>query len=147
MPDNWPSWFLVIGGGIMIIAELALGAATGFDLALLGISLAAGGGLGLLLSSTRVALFASGAFAFVYLAFFRRYLRTHLSAPDRPSNVEALIGRGGIVTVRIEPAVAGQVKVGDEVWRAILPHGSQKIRETGESVTVEAVEGVSLIVR
>ena len=40
---NWVNWLLVIVGVLCAVAELALGALTGFDLALVGASLAAGG--------------------------------------------------------------------------------------------------------
>src|SRR5579864_1722935 len=39
---NWVNWLLVIGGIVCVIIELALGALTGFDLALVGGSLAVG---------------------------------------------------------------------------------------------------------
>ena len=59
--SNWVNWLLVIGGIVCVIIELALGALTGFDLALLGASLAVGGGIGLLAGSAKVSLFAAGA--------------------------------------------------------------------------------------
>lgn len=40
---NSVNWILVILGVICVIAELALGVMTGFDLALVGASLVAGG--------------------------------------------------------------------------------------------------------
>ena len=43
---NWVNWLLVIVGVLCAAAELALGALTGFDLALVGASLAAGGVIG-----------------------------------------------------------------------------------------------------
>jgi len=33
---NWLNWLLVIGGIVCVIVELALGAVTGFDVALIG---------------------------------------------------------------------------------------------------------------
>ena len=39
------------------------------------------------------------------------------------------------------------MKVGDEFWRAVLAPGVSEAREPGQSVTVEAVEGVTLLVR
>lgn len=53
---NWVNWLLVIIGIVCVIIELALGALTGFDLALIGGSLAAGGALGLLFHSDTVGL-------------------------------------------------------------------------------------------
>ena len=145
--SNWVNWLLVIGGVACAAAEVWLGVATGFDLALIGASLATGGALGLVFGSTKIGLFSAGALAFVYIAFFRRWLRGKLTHPERRSNVAAVIGQTGIVKVRIGPHQAGQVKVGAEVWRAELAAADGKTREPGETITVEAVEGVTLKVR
>ena len=144
---NWANYLLVASGGIMIIAELILGAATGFDLALLGISLAAGGGFGLLFGSPTVGLFSAGALALLYLVLLRKWVRSQLSAPRRLSNVDALVGRTGVVVTRIAPHERGQVKVGEETWRAVLAPDSSGVREPGSAIKVESVDGVTLIVR
>src|SRR5689334_7035404 len=114
------NWLLLIVGVLAFVVEVLLGAATGFDLALLGASLAMGGALGLLAGSTRVGLFAAGALAFLYLAFLRRRIRSRLIVTHTPTNTDAVLGRTGIVTDRIAPHVPGRIKVGDEVWRARL---------------------------
>jgi hypothetical protein len=44
---------------------------TGFDLALVGGSLAIGRGIGLLLGSEKIGLLAAGGLALIYLAVFR----------------------------------------------------------------------------
>jgi membrane protein implicated in regulation of membrane protease activity len=147
MGDNWANWLLVIAGGVLTIIEVVLGAATGFDLVLVGVSLAAGGAVGLLFDSTKVGLFSAGALALIYLSFLRNKIRSRLIAPGLASNVDALIGSEGIVTVRIAPGAAGQVKVGHEVWRAVLLPSLKESREPGTSVTVVSVEGVTVIVR
>ena len=69
---HWVNWLLVIGGLICAILELALGALTGLDLALVGGSLTIGGAIGLLAGSARIGLLAGGVLALVYLAAFRR---------------------------------------------------------------------------
>lgn len=147
MGDNWANWSLVCLGGLMIVVEVVLGAATGLDFALVGISLAAGGGIGLFFESTKVGLFSAGALAFIYLAFFRRWIRSQFTVPDRPSNVDAILGSKAIVTVRIAPNDSGQVKVGHEIWRAVLSTAAKEVREPGDSVLVESVDGATLIVR
>ena len=144
---NIVNWLLIIGGGLLMIVEMLLGAATGFDLMLIGGCLAAGGGAGLILGSTQVGLFTSGALALVYFLLFRRWLRARLTAKEQPSNVDAVIGHTGVVTVRVTALAAGQVKVADETWRAVLAPGAPGAREPGETVTVESVSGVTLTVR
>lgn len=145
--SNWVNWTLVILGVLSIIAELVLGAITGFDLALIGAAMVVGGGLGLLFASTKVGLASAGVLALIYLAFFRRWLKHKLTVEDHASNVDAVVGRSGVVLVRIAPHEPGQVKVADEVWRAELAAGTDGPLEPGATVTVAAVEGVTLKVR
>ena len=148
MKDNFWNWMLVGLGGIMIVAELLLGAATGFDLALMGMSLVLGGAVGLYFASAKIGLFASGALAVLYVIFVRRRLRDKLTPKETtPSNVDAVVGRSGVVTQRIAAHEAGRVKVGDEEWRAALAPGADGGREAGQTVKVEAVDGVTLMVR
>jgi membrane protein implicated in regulation of membrane protease activity len=144
--NTW-NWILVILGGVMVIAELVMGAATGFDLALMGLAIGIGGGIGLLTGSAKVGLAASAALGLLYLAFFRRWIRSKLTATDLASNIDAVVGRTGVVTVRVASHDAGQVKVGDETWRAVLADTGAAAREPGEQVRVEAVDGVTLKVR
>ncbi|MGH9794330.1 MAG: NfeD family protein [Candidatus Acidiferrales bacterium] len=146
MANLW-NWLLVIAGGMMIIAELLLGAVTGFDLALMGLAIGLGGAVGLAFASTKVGLVSSAILAFVYLAFIRRWIRSKLHATDQPTNVDAVVGRTGVVTVRVTQHEAGQVKLGDEIWRAALAGAGEPAREPGESVRVEGVDGVTLKVR
>lgn len=143
----WINWFLLIGGIVCVIVELALGAMTGFDLALIGGSLAIGGGAGLLAGSAKIGLLAAGGLALVYLAIFRRWLRTSLTVKNHASNVDAIVGRTGVVTKRIAQHEPGMVKVGDEVWRAELASSDEPARDLGGTVKVESVEGVTLKVR
>ena len=146
---NSANWILIIAGVLAIIGEVLLGAATGFDLALIGIALALGGGLGLVFGSTPVGLITAGALCFIYLAFLRGRVRSKLAVPHRPSNVDALLGKTALVTERIAPHVAGRIKLGDELWRASLrDEGSDAAAiEPGATVVVDSIEGVTLKVR
>jgi membrane protein implicated in regulation of membrane protease activity len=147
--NNSVNWMLVIAGALAIVGEVILGAVTGFDLALIGASLIAGGAVGLVFGSTKVGLFSAGALAFIYLAFLRRHIRARVSGPDRPSNVDALMGRSALVTERIAPHAAGRVRLGDELWRATLKDEGEGAAalEPGATVVVDSVEGVTLKVR
>jgi membrane protein implicated in regulation of membrane protease activity len=144
---NWVNWLLVIGGIVCVIVELALGAMTGFDLALIGGSLAIGGGIGLLVASEKIGLLAAGGLALVYLAVFRSWLKSTLTVKEHPSNTDALVGKSGVVTKRIAPREPGIVKVGSELWRAELAGAEDAARDVGATVKVESIEGVTLKVR
>jgi len=144
---NWVNWLLVIVGIVCVIIELALGALTGFDLALVGGSLTVGGIIGLFTGSAKIGLLAGGVLSFIYLVLFRRWLRAKLTVKDQPSNVDALVGKTGVVTQKIGAAEAGLVKVGSEVWRAELAQAGDGARDVGATVKIEAVEGVTFKVR
>ena len=144
---NWINWFLVIGGIVCVIAELSLGAITGFDLALIGGSLTLGGIAGLIMRSEGIGLLAAGVLCFVYFAVFRSWLKAKLQVKPQPSNVDAVVGRTGTVTRKIALHQAGTIKVGSEEWRAELSAEDDPAKEKGASVTVVAVEGVTLKVR
>ena len=117
---NWVNWLLVIAGIICVIIELALGAVTGFDLALVGASLAVGGGIGLLTGSANVGILAAAGAALIYFALFRSWLKSKLTVRDQPSNVDAVLGKTGVVTKRIAPRDTG------------LPgHRERKCKESG----------------
>jgi membrane protein implicated in regulation of membrane protease activity len=144
---NWVNWLLLIAGIICVIVELALGALTGLDLALVGASLAAGGTIGLFAGSANVGMLSAAGAALLYFALFRRWLKAKLTVRDQASNVDAVMGRTGVVTKRIAPRDCGLVKVGSEEWRAELAQGDETAREVGATITVSSVEGVTLKVR
>jgi membrane protein implicated in regulation of membrane protease activity len=144
---NWVNWLLLIAGIICVIIELALGALTGLDLALVGASLAVGGTIGLFAGSANVGMLSAAGAALIYFALFRRWLKAKLTVHDQASNVDAVMGKTGVVTKRIAPRDCGLVKVGSEEWRAELAQGDETVREVGATITVSSVEGVTLKVR
>lgn len=148
MKENFWNWMLIGLGGIMVVVELLLGAVTGFDLALMGASLVAGGAVGIYFASTKVGLLASATLAVLYVFFVRRKLRERLTPKtSSPSNVDAIVGRSGVVLQRLAVHDAGRVKVGDEEWRAVLAADAGDAREPGQQITVVSAEGVTLTVR
>lgn len=145
--SNWVNWLLVIGGVLCVVVELALGAITGFDLALIGASLSAGGALGLFAHSEKIGLLSAAILCFVYFVVLRSWLKAKLQVKPQSSNVDAVVGRTGTVTRKIGPREAGTVKVGSEEWRAELAAAEEKGKEVGSLVTVVGAEGVTLKVR
>ncbi|MGE5455006.1 MAG: NfeD family protein [Methylocystaceae bacterium] len=78
------------------------------------------------------------------IIFTRPLLVRALGTRDTKSNVDALIGRQGVVIEAINPLTGeGQVKLDGEIWsvRAANPLA------VGTLVVVEAVQGVRLLVR
>lgn len=145
--SNGINWTLVIGGILSVIVELAMGAVTGFDLALIGGSLTLGGAIGLAFQSEKIGLLSAGILCFVYFAMFRSWLKARLQVKQQSSNVDAVVGRVGKVTRKIGLHEAGTVKVGSEEWRAELTAADGGPKEAGAEVTVVAVDGVTLKVR
>ena len=144
---NWVNWLLVIVGVLCAAAELALGALTGFDLALVGASLAAGGAIGLLTQSWHLGLISAAAFAVLYFALFRRWLKAKLYVKDQPSNVDAKAGQSNVSNHLGCLRDCGLVKVGSEEWRAELVQPAESAREVGADVQIVSVEGVTLKVK
>src|SRR5262249_5066637 len=141
---NSANWMLVILGIVCVIAELALGVLTGFDLALIGASLIAGGTVGLVFGSANVGLLSTAMLAFLYFALFRRWLKAKLQVKIQPSNVDAVIGRWGVFSKRIAPRECGLVKIGSEEWRAERARQDGAALEPGAEIKVLSVEGVTL---
>lgn len=144
---NTTNWLLLIIGMLCVIAELVLGAITGFDLALVGSSLALGGIVGLFTNSEIIGLISAAVLALAYFLFVRNWLKSKLHVENRASNVDAVVGKPGIVTKRIAPHDCGLVKVGSEEWRAELLPADSSPREIGTDVVVVSAEGVTLRVR
>lgn len=145
MSIDW-NWVLIIGGGLLILLEVALGGFAGFDLVLIGSSLLLGGGLGLAFQSTPVGFVVASVLCLAYVVVGRRWVRARVRARHVPSNMDAILGERGMVTVRVGDHEPGQVRVRDEVWRAIPAPGSGPF-EAGTVVTVQSVDGVTLQVK
>ena len=141
------SWILVILGSILILIEIALGGFAGFDLVLVGSALVIGGALGLGLGNTLVGFVSAAVLAITYVLVGRRWVRDRMRTRSVPSNVDALIGAEALVMQRVARHDPGQVRVKDEVWRAVPAPDAAGPFEPGSVVHVESVDGVTLRVR
>jgi membrane protein implicated in regulation of membrane protease activity len=146
MSTFW-NWVLVITGAVLILAEVMLGGFAGFDLVLVGSAMVLGGALGFLFHSWVVGLAAASTLAVLYIAVGRRWVRARIRTKHVPSNADALIGLSGMVIVRVGEHEPGQVKVRDEVWRAVPAAGAPGPYEPGTVVRVESIDGVTLRVK
>lgn len=137
------NYLLIIVGIVAIILEIILGALTGFDLLLIGVIFIVSGLLGLVSQSFTIALISISILSFAYVAFARGYIKKQLIIKTKATNVDALIGKKGIVIKAITLHKAGQVKVEGEIWRS---ESEQAIDEKAH-VVVESVSGVTLLVK
>ncbi|MDO9592402.1 MAG: NfeD family protein [Erysipelotrichaceae bacterium] len=81
----------------------------------------------------------------ILLIYYTKPLaKNFLHIGSEKTNVEAVIGQEGPVTIRIEAYATGQVKINGQIWSALSEDGIPI--EVGAKVKVIAVEGVKLIV-
>ncbi len=141
------NWVLIIGGALCVLAEVVMGGFAGFDLVLIGSAVAAGGFAGLIAGSPVIGSVAAAVLSLTYIALGRRWVQARLKIRHVATNADAVIGQRALVMQRIADHHPGQVKVKDEVWRAAPAHGAAGPFEPGAVVTVESVDGVTLLVR
>lgn len=141
------NWVLIIAGALCVLAEVAMGGFAGFDLVLIGSAVAAGGVVGLIAGDPVVGLIVAAALSLAYIALGRRWVRAHLQHGTVASNADAVVGQRALVVQRLAEHQPGQVRVRDEVWRAAPARGAAGPFEPGAVVTVEEVDGVTLLVR
>ena len=146
MGTGW-NWLLVVGGGLLILVEVAFGGFAGFDLVLIGSAFLLGGGIGMLTHSPVIGMVVASVLCAGYVAVGRRWVRKRLKTRTVASNADALLGERAMVTTRVAEHAPGQVKVRDEVWRAVPAPGAGGPFDEGAVVTVEGVDGVTLRVR
>ena len=146
MPLDW-TWLLILAGAVLVLVEVAFGGFAGFDLVLIGSTFVLGGVVGLITGSPAAAYGTAAVLGVVYIAVGRRLVRERMAvARKHPTNVDALLGKQGLVQQRIGAHEPGMVKVDDEVWRALPAPGTGPF-EAGALVTIASVDGVTLFVR
>lgn len=134
-------WLIVAGAligselltGTLVLGMLAVGALAASGLAFFG--------LGIVLQLLGFTL-ASGAL----LAFVRPPLRNALDRGDSTARIDPRVLTGGtaLVVQRVDDD-NGQVRIHGELWRA-RPYSGNAPLEIGQTVSVAAVEGATLLV-
>ena len=140
--DQW-LWLIFIGVGVALVAlEFLVGIETGFELVSIGTTFVLGGIVAWPLDNWLVAVIVTGVLCLVYLTVARKYIRRWVQVRITPTNVDAVIGRSGVVINDIARHDAGRVRVGNEEWRA---NAEEEIGQ-GAEITVTGVRGATLIV-
>ena len=139
-PDSWV-WLIFIGIGLlMILLELIVGVGPGLDLVFLGSAFIIGGLVTWPFHSWILTLIITLAICVAYLVLGRRYVHRWAATRKEATNIDAIIGKKGIVLQSLTPGVNGLVKVGNEEWRA----RAEKSIEKDEVIVVTAINGVTL---
>ncbi|NPA75682.1 MAG: NfeD family protein [Euryarchaeota archaeon] len=121
-----PGFFIAVPGTILVVLGIAM--------------IFMGNYLDILTASVLVLVSAVGASA-VTLAWYKSMGKTQ---PPSTTTVDGLVGKTGIVTVRVEPnSIKGKVKIDNDIWSAT----AEQVIEEGKKVVVVKGEGVHVVVR
>ncbi len=140
--DLW-LWLIFIGVGLVLAAlELIAGVETGFDLVVIGSVFIIGGLVTLPFHSWMPTVIVTSVLCVAYVAVGRRYIHRWTATEEEKTNIDAIVGRKGIVQRDIAKYVVGRVKIDNQSWRA---RAAGNIEE-GDEVVVTGVSGATLIV-
>ncbi len=140
--DLW-LWLIFIGIGLfLVLLELLLGVETGLDLVFVGSAFILGGLVTWPFNSWIITLVVTSVICIAYVALGRRYVHRRMVVGKTITNIDAIIGKRGIVLKSISRNFDGRVRVGNEQWRA---RSDQDIKE-GDEIVVAGVSGATLIV-
>jgi len=141
-PDLWLWLVFVIVGLVFVLLELIVGVETGLDLVVIGSAFIVGGLATWPFHSWLLTVIVTSIICVAYVALGRRYVHRWTTVSKTKTNIDAIIGRQGIVLKSIARNVDGLVKVGNERWRA---RAEEEI-EKGDRIVVTDVSGATLIV-
>ncbi len=140
--DLWLWLVFVIAGLVLVLLELIVGVETGLDLVFIGSAFIVAGLATWPANSWVLTVIVTSIICIAYVALGRRYVHRWTAVSKAKTNIDAIIGRQGIVLKSIARNVDGRVKVGNERWRARAEEDITK----GEEIVVTSVSGVTLIV-
>jgi membrane protein implicated in regulation of membrane protease activity len=139
----WLWLILAVVGLLLAVTELFIGVDTGLDLVFIGSTFIVGGLVTWPFHSWVVSLVVVCIICIAYVAIGRRYVHRWRAVKTERTNVDAIIGKRGIVLRNITSNINGLVKVGNEKWQAVA---DEEIQE-GSEIEVVEIKGVTLTVR
>lgn len=140
--NSWLWLIFVIAGLVFALLELLVGIDTGLDLVFIGSAFVIGGVVTWPFHSWVLTAVVSGVICILYVALGRRYIHRWTAVSKSRTNVDAIIGKTGIVQKSIARNSDGVVKVGYEEWKA---RAGEDIAE-GDEIVVKNISGATLIV-
>ena len=140
--NEWLWLIFVAVGLLMVLLELIVGVETGLDLVFLGSAFILGGLITWPFNSWILTVIIVSVICVAYVALGRRYVHRWKAVGKSKTNIDAIIGRTGVVMRDITRINDGLAKVGNEQWRV---RAEEEIKE-GDEIIVTGVSGVTLIV-
>ena len=141
-PDLWLWLVFIIVGLLLVLLELIVGVETGFDLVIIGSAFILGGLVAWPFHSWVLPLIVTSFICVIYVVIGRRYVHRWTAVKKVKTNIDAIIGREGIVLKNIARNVDGRVRVGSQRWQA---RAEEDIKE-GDEIVVTGISGSTLIV-
>ena len=141
--DQWTWAIFITIGLVMVLLEVLIGVDTAFDLVIIGSILILAGAVTIPFHNWWLTLAVAVGLSVVYLSLLRSYVRRRMRQGGAKTNIDAYIGRPGLVIKEISAAQVGRVRINAEEWRARAegPIGA------GEEVVIISVQGVTLTVK
>lgn len=141
--DSWVWLIFVVIGLIFASVELFIGIETGLDLVFIGSTFVVGGLVTWPFHSWVLTVIVVGVICIAYVVLGRRYVHRWTAVRKSRTNVDAIIGKQGIVLRSIVRNDHGIVKVDYEQWRA---RADEDIDE-GSEIVVTGISGATLDVK
>lgn len=136
--ELWVFWLLMILG-LTFIEIITVNLVTVWFIASAFISLI----LSFFVNSFYITFLVFGVVGIILMLVTRPILLKYIKPKDVKTNLDRVIGMSGVVTEDIKKNVIGEVKVDGKRWSAV----SGKTIKKGETIVVEKIDGVKLIVR
>jgi membrane protein implicated in regulation of membrane protease activity len=134
----------ILVGLLLIFVELVVGLETGFDLVVIGFTMAISGFLGGWLNSTEVIIGLTIGLSILYIVLGRSILKNKLKTTTHKTNADRVLGSIGEVKTLVSAEKPGLVCIDGEDWRAKSAKGKF---EKGSKVLVTQIEGVTVLVK
>ena len=138
--DSWIWLVFVIIGLVMALAELILGVDMGLDLVFIGSAFIISGLVTWPFHFWWLTVIVTSIICVLYVVLGRRYIHRWTATKATVTNVDAIIGKTGVVLTDIHPNNHGLVRLGGEEWRA----DSAEDISAGTAIKVIEVRGVTL---
>jgi len=136
-------WLIFVGVGLLLVMlELLLGLDTGLDLAFIGSTFVLGGLVTWPFHIWGITVIVTSVICVAYVVIGRRYVHKWTLVKTEKTNIDAIIGKTGLVTQRVARNRDGRARVGNERWKI---RAEEEI-EVGDEIVVTGVKGITLLV-